>query len=94
MPGKRCDALSGHNRACVERQCSTLMTQGRPTGSEQKDFNVLIRCAPRRPDANLSTVPDLEICDVIYPDKGTFGRVLKYDVHFSLWGNGQSRPQL
>src|SRR5262249_33962104 len=78
MPSNGCDALAGYNCACVERQHSALMTQGRPRRSEQKDFNVLIRCSRRRPDANLSPLPDLEICNVFYPDKGMFGRVLKY----------------
>ena len=54
------------------------MTQRRPRGPEQKDFNVLISCFRRRPDTDLSARLDLEICNVFYPDKRTFGRVLKY----------------
>ena len=73
MPGKRCDALSGHNRACVKRQHSALMTQGRPRGSEQKDLNVLLRCSGRRPDANLPAPSDLEVRNVFYPNKRAFG---------------------
>ena|SRR5438876_998928 len=54
------------------------MTQSRPRWSEQKDFNVLLRRSPRRPDANLPALSDLEVRNVLYPHKGTFCRVLKY----------------
>src|SRR5262245_50225458 len=78
MPRNGRDALSGYNRACVEWQRSALMTQGRPRGSGQKELDVLVGWLPRRPYANLSAPPDLEICNVFYPDKGMFGRVLKH----------------
>ncbi len=62
----------------MEGQHSALVTQGRPCGSEQKHFNVLLRRSRRRPDANLSALTDLEIRNVFYPDKGAFCGVLKY----------------
>jgi hypothetical protein len=53
------------------------VTQGRPGRSEQKDFDVLWLCSRGRPDAYLSTIPDLEVRNVSDPDKGTLSRVLK-----------------
>src|SRR4051794_33869528 len=78
MPGKRRDARSGHNRACVKGQNPALMTQGRPGGSEQKDFNVLLHRSRRWPNANLLASCDFKVRDIFYPDKRTFCRVLKY----------------
>jgi hypothetical protein len=78
MPGKRRNAVSGHNRACVEGQHTPLMTQSRPGGSEQKDFNVLLQCTRRWPNANLLASCDFKVRNIFYPDKRTFCRVLKY----------------
>src|SRR6516164_9823827 len=77
MPGKPGYARSGYNRARVEWQHTALVTQGRPGRSEQKDFDVLWLCSRGRPDAYLSTIPDLEVRNVSDPDKGTLSRVLK-----------------
>src|SRR5262249_49921472 len=79
---------SSNNRACVEGQYSALVAQGCPRGSEQKDFNVLLRRSRRRPNANLSAPTDLEVRNVFYPDKRSFVRVLKDDPPgvFRYWG--------
>src|SRR6266542_1157454 len=55
------------------------MTQGRPCGAEQKDFDILLRRPRRWPDANLPAFTNLEVRNVFYPDKRTFGRVLKHE---------------
>ena len=73
MSSNRCDALPSDNRACVNRQHSALVTQGRPRGSVQKDLNVLLRCSGRRPDANFPAPSDLEVRNVFYPNKRSFG---------------------
>src|SRR5262245_37057429 len=54
------------------------MTQSCPNGSEQKNFNVLLRRSYRRPDANSPTLSDLEVSNALYSDGGTFCRMLKY----------------
>ena len=72
MPRKRCDALSGHNRACMERQHSALVTQGRPRRPEKKDLDILLLSPGRRPDANLPAPSDFEVRYVFYPDKRAF----------------------
>src|SRR5262249_16089319 len=76
MPCKRCDTLSGHNRTCVEGQYSALVTQDRPRGPEQKDFNVLLRRSRRRPNANLPAPSDIEVRNAFHPNKGVFCGVL------------------
>ena len=77
MPGKTCYARSGYNRACVEWQHSALMTQSRPDGSEQKDFDVLLLCSRGRPDTNLPAIRDFKVRNAFDPAQGTFRRVLK-----------------
>src|SRR5260370_40595347 len=79
MPGKPYYTPSGNNRACMEWQHSTLMTQGCPRGSEQKDFDVLLFGSRSRPDANLPTAADFEVRNVFDPDEGAFCRVLKHN---------------
>ncbi len=78
MPGKPGYARSGYNRARMEWQHTALMAQGRPGGSEQKDFDVLLLCSRGRPDANLPTIRDFEVRNVFDPDKGTLRCVLKH----------------
>src|SRR6516165_7841868 len=54
------------------------MTQSSPRGSEQKDFNVLLRRFLCRPDTNFLPVSDLEIRNVLYLYKGAFFRMLEH----------------
>jgi hypothetical protein len=72
----------------MEGQRSALMTQSSPSWSEQKDFNVFLRHSHHRPDANLLTPSYLEVRNILYPDEGTFCRVLKYKLAVSFHYRG------
>src|SRR5690242_967781 len=84
MPGKPGYSRSGYYRTRVEWQHTTLMTQGRPSGSEQKNFDVFLPCSRGWPDANLPTIRNFEVRNVLDPDKGTFRRVLKHKSAFTF----------
>src|SRR5262249_17256996 len=76
MPRKRRDAPFGHNRACMQRQHSTLMTQDRPRRSKKKDLDILLRHPDLRPDADLPPLSNFEVRYVFYPDKGELNGML------------------
>src|SRR5688572_20850115 len=94
MAGKRRDAASGQNRTGMKGQYSTLMTQGRPSGSKKKDFNVFLGGSRGWPNADVVATNNLEVGNAYYPNKRAFDRVLKKNGASDFWDRRVSRCHL